>query len=212
MRPSRGLRKQRRLVVERAQDCDIDLSPKAYVFLETRQERAMAAGLGRNGPLHSSAQQGGLEGIRLHDLRHYVVTHLLEAGVPVRAVSEHLGHANATTTLGIYPHAVLATDQRSAELLGDLLAPKETTPSKRKRSPNQRSGKRTDRRFCARSTPADASFCAARGEQASPERAIGVGSPLQVLGGRSVASDAFTRRYGGQATSRRRLARAASCR
>ena len=82
--------------------------------------------------------QLGLEGIRLHDLRHYVATHLLEAGVPVRAVSERLGHANATTTLGIYAHAVPATDQRSAELLGDLLTPKETTPSKRKRSPNQR--------------------------------------------------------------------------
>jgi integrase len=64
--------------------------------------------------------------------------HLLEAGVPIRAVSERLGHANATTTLGIYAHEVRATDQRSAELLGDLLAPKEPTPSKRKRRSSPR--------------------------------------------------------------------------
>jgi len=81
--------------------------------------------------------QLGLERIRLHDFRHYVATHLLEAGVPVRAVSERLGHANATTTLGIYAHAVPATDQRSAELLGDLLSSKEPSPSKRKRRSNQ---------------------------------------------------------------------------
>jgi integrase len=58
--------------------------------------------------------------------------------VPVRAVSERLGHANATTTLAIYAHAVPVTDQRSVELLGDLLAPKEPTSSKRKRRSNPR--------------------------------------------------------------------------
>jgi integrase len=82
--------------------------------------------------------QLGLEGIRLHDLRHYGATHFLEAGVPVRAVSERLGHANATTTLGIYAHAVPATDQRSAQLLGDLLAPKKSSPPKRSRRSNPR--------------------------------------------------------------------------
>jgi integrase len=56
----------------------------------------------------------GLETVRLHDLRHYVATRLLDGGVPVRAVSERLGHATATTTLAIYAHAVPATDRRAA--------------------------------------------------------------------------------------------------
>jgi len=42
-------------------------------------------------------------------------------GVPVRAVSERLGHATATTTLAIYAHAVPATDRRAALVTGDLL-------------------------------------------------------------------------------------------
>jgi integrase len=134
-----GLREHLRLVDERAQACDVDLSPKAYVFARDPEgKEPWRPDSGATGRFMRLRDQLGLNGIRLHDLRHYVATHLLEAGVPVRAVSERLGHANATTTLGIYAHAVPATDQRSAELLGDLLAPKEPSPSKRSRRSNQR--------------------------------------------------------------------------
>ncbi|WP_434616487.1 tyrosine-type recombinase/integrase [Arthrobacter sp. A5] len=37
----------------------------------------------------------------LHDLRHTHATLLLAAGIPVKVVSERLGHANATITLGV---------------------------------------------------------------------------------------------------------------
>ena len=134
-----ALRDQRHLADERARACDVAQSPKAYVFAR-RPEGAepWRPESGATGRFTRLRDQLGLKGIRLHDLRHYVATHLLEAGGPVRAVSERLGHANATTTLGIYAHAVPATDQRSAELLGDLLAPKEPSPSKRKRRSNHR--------------------------------------------------------------------------
>jgi integrase len=134
-----ALREQQRFAGERARACDVDLSPKAYVFARDPEgKEPWRPDSGATGRFMRLRDQLGFKGIRLHDLRHYVATHLLEAGVPVRAVSERLGHANATTTLGIYAHAVPATDQRSADLLGDLLAPKETSSSKRKRSPNQR--------------------------------------------------------------------------
>ncbi len=134
-----ALRDQRHLADERARACDVAQSPKAYVFAR-RPEGAepWRPESGATGRFTRLRDQLGLKGIRLHDLRHYVATHLLEAGGPVRAVSERLGHANATTTLGIYAHAVPATDQRSAELLGDLLAPKEPSPSKRSCRSNQR--------------------------------------------------------------------------
>ncbi len=73
---------------------------------------------GRFAALRSSV---GLPHVRLHDLRHYVATRLLDAGVPVRSVSERLGHASATTTLTIYAAPVPATDRRAAEILGNLL-------------------------------------------------------------------------------------------
>jgi integrase len=98
-----GLREQRRLVHDRAQASDVDLSPKAYVFARDPEGRELwRPDSGATGRFMRLRDQIGRTGIRLHDLRHYVATHLLEAGVPARAVSERLGHANATTTLGIY--------------------------------------------------------------------------------------------------------------
>ncbi len=48
----------------------------------------------------------GLPSIHLHDLRHTHATLLLKAGVPVKVVSERLGHANVTITLEIYAHVM----------------------------------------------------------------------------------------------------------
>jgi integrase len=46
----------------------------------------------------------GLPEIRLHDLRHTYATLLIEAGVPVKVVSELLGHSSIEITLRIYGH------------------------------------------------------------------------------------------------------------
>lgn len=43
---------------------------------------------------------------RLYDLRHSCASYLLRSGVPVRAVSDLLGHASAKMTLDTYNHAV----------------------------------------------------------------------------------------------------------
>ncbi len=45
----------------------------------------------------------GLPTIRLHDMRHSYVTALLAAGVPVKVVSQRVGHASPMITLSIYP-------------------------------------------------------------------------------------------------------------
>ncbi len=63
----------------------------------------------------------GLEHVRLHDLRHYVATTLLAAGVPISTVAGRLGHARASTTLNVYSHFIAATDHKAADLLGRLL-------------------------------------------------------------------------------------------
>lgn len=53
--------------------------------------------------------------IRLHDLRHTHATLLLEAGVPVKVVSERLGHATITLTLDTYAHVLPAMDRDAAD-------------------------------------------------------------------------------------------------
>jgi integrase len=65
-------------------------------------------------------QQAGVTGVRLHDLRHYVATRLLAAGVDVRTVAGRLGHRNPSTTLNVYSHFVPETDQEAAETLGRI--------------------------------------------------------------------------------------------
>ena len=63
-------------------------------------------------------ERAGLSGVRLHDLRHYVATRLLAAGVDVRTVAGRLGHRNAATTLNVYSHFLAKADQEAANVLG----------------------------------------------------------------------------------------------
>jgi integrase len=61
--------------------------------------------------------------IRLHDLRHVHATLLLQAGVPIKVVSERLGHATITLTLDTYAHVLPAMDRDAAERFGSIITP-----------------------------------------------------------------------------------------
>lgn len=65
----------------------------------------------------------GLVGVRLHDLRHAHGTALIGAGIDVRAVANRLGHAQTSTTLNVYAHAIEARDRDAADVAGRLLSP-----------------------------------------------------------------------------------------
>jgi integrase len=59
----------------------------------------------------------GLNGLRLHDLRHYHATALLTSGVDVATVAGRLGHAGGgRMTLEVYAHFIEPADRRAAEL------------------------------------------------------------------------------------------------
>lgn len=62
----------------------------------------------RNASVAEVAGQGGLPGVRLHDIRHFMATTMLADGVPVSIVSGLLGHERAATTLNVYSHFVEA--------------------------------------------------------------------------------------------------------
>ena len=60
--------------------------------------------------------------IRLHELRHTHAMLLLQAGTPVKLVSERLGHANAMITLTVYAHVMPGMQRQAADTFGALLA------------------------------------------------------------------------------------------
>lgn len=62
-------------------------------------------------------RRAGLPRIRLHDLRHSYATAVIRAGVPLKVVSQRIGHANPTITMTTYQH-VLPGDDEQAALIG----------------------------------------------------------------------------------------------
>lgn len=64
----------------------------------------------------------GLPVIRLHDARHTAATLGFEAGVPLKVVSEQLGHASTRITNDTYTHVRRALHDQAAETVANLLA------------------------------------------------------------------------------------------
>ena len=58
--------------------------------------------------------QAGLRKVNVHDLRHAAATQMLANGVPVKVVSERLGHANTSITLNLYGHTIPGQDAAAA--------------------------------------------------------------------------------------------------
>ena len=115
------LKAHRQTCAERALACGISLPRDAHVFSIEPD--------GADGwKPHSVTQRfrrlrvrAGLAPIRLHDVRHYVATHLIDKGVAITTVSERIGHSSSRTTLGVYGQGVSETDHRAAAILAEAL-------------------------------------------------------------------------------------------
>ncbi|MBL8775337.1 MAG: site-specific integrase [Acidimicrobiales bacterium] len=66
--------------------------------------------------------RSGLRRIRLHDLRHTHATLALAAGVPVRVMSERLGHASPEFTMRQYQHVLPGMQAAAAQQIADLVS------------------------------------------------------------------------------------------
>ena len=69
------------------------------------------------------ARRAGVTTIRLHDLRHTHGTLLIAAGVPVKVVSERLGHATPTFTIETYQHVLPDMQADAARVFEQLIVP-----------------------------------------------------------------------------------------
>jgi integrase len=67
-------------------------------------------------------QRAQLRSIRLHDLRHTHASLALKAGVPVKVVSERLGHESPAFTLKQYAHVLPGMQADAARAVASLLA------------------------------------------------------------------------------------------
>jgi integrase len=63
------------------------------------------------------ARKAGLPVIHLHDGRHTHATLGLAAGVPVKVMSERLGHASTAITENLYQHVLPKMDDDAATLI-----------------------------------------------------------------------------------------------
>ena len=62
-------------------------------------------------------KRAGLPTIRLHDVRHSYATAALAAGVPVKVLSQRIGHADVSVTLAVYAHVMPGDDEAAADLV-----------------------------------------------------------------------------------------------
>jgi integrase len=122
----------------------IDLDPRSVAVLKTwrrdQLEQQMSAGVRSDGdfvftradggPIHPdffSQSWGKLmrdsesRRIRLHDLRHTHASILLKANVPVKVVSERLGHSSPAFTMTVYQHVLPGMQADAALAFGDAV-------------------------------------------------------------------------------------------
>jgi len=67
------------------------------------------------------ANRAGVPRIRLHDVRHTHGTLLIKAGVPVKVVSERLGHGNPAFTIDTYQHVLPGMQAEAARTFERLI-------------------------------------------------------------------------------------------
>lgn len=115
-----ALRAHRGRAEDRAALCEFELSREAFVFSYEVDGSKPWFPDSVSRCFTRLCKKAGLKGVRLHDLRHYVATRLLSAGVDVRTVAGRLGHRNAATTLNVYSHFLAEADRDAANVLGRI--------------------------------------------------------------------------------------------
>jgi integrase len=86
------------------------------------------------------ARRAGVPVIRLHELRHTHGTLLIKAGVPVKVVSERLGHAHVSFTIATYQHVLPGMQADAARVYEALARPVDTSPGEIRGKGRRKSG------------------------------------------------------------------------
>lgn len=87
----------------------------------TGMEGEYMSGVYLNSSLKKVLKQNDFPDLHVHDLRHANASLLINAGVPVKFISEHLGHSNTKTTEDIYAHVYHASEEKVASVISQAL-------------------------------------------------------------------------------------------
>ncbi len=63
----------------------------------------------------------GLRAFRLHDLRHFMATQMLDLGIAPTVVARRLDHRRVSTTMDFYSHVITGRDRFAADALANIL-------------------------------------------------------------------------------------------
>jgi integrase len=72
--------------------------------------------------LKVAAEAAGLSGVGLHTLRHSAASVRLTNGVPLKVVSDLLGHSGISVTADVYGHVSPDVSRTAVDVLGAALA------------------------------------------------------------------------------------------
>ena len=115
------LRAHRAAMDERAAALGASLAADAYILSDSPDGAEPWKPNRLTQALRRLRKRAGYTG-RLHDLRHWNASQLLNAGEAPIVVAARLGHRDASTTHKYYAHAMPRADKRSAELLDEALS------------------------------------------------------------------------------------------
>jgi integrase len=114
-------------LTERQADQDADRAAAGSAW-QDREGLVFTDTIGRpvNPPAVSAAFRKAADArgftVRFHDLRHTAATLLLGAGVPLKVVSETLGHSNIAITADVYAHVTPELRREAADAMDRALA------------------------------------------------------------------------------------------
>lgn len=71
--------------------------------------------------MNRAIELSGVPKITVHDLRHSMITNLMQSGMDAVTVKNRAGHSNVETTLNIYTHSNREADKKAAEVLDQMI-------------------------------------------------------------------------------------------
>jgi len=113
LRTQRGRQREQRLLL------GPDYTDHSLVFATALGTPYLASNVHRS--FKRLLTRAGLpESVRFHDLRHAAATNSLQADIPLKVVSERLGHSTLAITADLYTHRVASLEADAAEKLAAL--------------------------------------------------------------------------------------------
>lgn len=113
------LKAHRRRQLEERMKWGEAFTDSGHVFTKEGDEPLHPTPVSRH--LADMAKTAGVPAIRFHDLRHSHATLGLAAGVPLKVMSERLGHASTQITSDLYQHVIPGMGADAAAKIAGLL-------------------------------------------------------------------------------------------